>query len=382
MAARGKYNVGIIGYGLSAKIFHIPFVNAVPDFNLYAIVQRRPKPDDDASKDWPNIKAYRSTEEMVNDDQVHVIVVTTAPESHLELAKAALLANKHGIHPFRHFYLNRSLFTNRLFKVVVEKPFTPTSAEAQELVDLAKAQNKILTVYQNRRWDSDFLTLKKYIEDGTLGRIVEFETHFDRHRPEPPTDNWKAYHAPGTGAIYDLGTHLMDQVVCLFGMPKRVTGFVGSQREVNTTGLEDSCTVLLHYDSPKMLVTVKAGVVSPEVNQLRYWVRGDKGSFKKFHLDPQEDQLRKEGLRPGDKGYGIESEDNYGTLNVCKDGKVISQVAPTVEPATYTEYYRRLAAALSGDVSQVPVAPEQAVGVIRLVELARESSQLGRTLSV
>ncbi|OQU97377.1 Oxidoreductase family, alpha/beta domain-containing protein isoform 1 [Cladophialophora immunda] len=359
--AAGKYNVGIIGYGLSAKTFHIPFVNAVPDFNLYAIVQRSPKPDDDASKDWPKTKAYRSTEEMMGDDQVHVVVVTTAPVSHLQLAKAALLANKH---------------------VVVEKPFTPTSADAQELVDLAKSQNRILTVYQNRRWDSDFLTLKKYIKDGALGRIVEFETHFDRHRPEPPADNWKAHHAPGTGAVYDLGTHLMDQVVSLFGMPEKVTGFVGSQREVNTTGLEDSCTVLLHYASPKMLVTIKAGVVSPEVSQLRYWVRGDKGSFKKFHLDPQEDQLRKEGLRPGDKGYGIESEDKYGTLNLYRDGKISSEVAPTVEPATYTEYYRRLAAALDGDVSQVPVPPEQAVGVIRLVELARESSQQGRTLSV
>jgi predicted dehydrogenase len=267
--------------------------------------------------------------------------------------------------------------------VVVEKPFTTTSAEAQELVDLAKSQGRVLTVYQNRRWDSDFLTLKKYIDDGTLGRIVEFETHFDRHRPEAPGDSWKAHHAPGTGAVYDLGTHLMDQVVHLFGMPQRVTGFVGSQREVNTTGLEDSCTVLLHYDDRKLLVTVKAGVVSPEVNQLRYWVRGDKGSFKKFHLDPQEDQLRKEGMKPGDQKYGIESEDHHGVLCLDKSGgKIVSQVAATVEPPTYVEYYRRLAAALDGDASKVPVTPEEAVGVIKLVELARESSRLGQTLSV
>lgn len=266
--------------------------------------------------------------------------------------------------------------------VVVEKPFTATSAEAQELVDLAKSQNRLITVYQNRRWDSDFLTLKKYIDNGTLGRIVEFETHFDRHRPEPPADNWKAHHAPGTGAVYDLGTHLMDQVVHLFGMPQRVTGFVGSQREINTTGLEDSCTVLLHYDARKLLVTVKAGVVSPEVNQLRFWVRGDRGSFKKFHLDPQEDQLRKQGLKPGDHGYGIESEDHHGVLNLDQgNGKIVSEVAPTVEPPTYTAYYSRLAAALNGDVSKIPVSPEDAVNVIRLVELARESSRLGQTLS-
>ncbi len=247
-------------------------------------------------------------------------------------------------------------------------------------MDIAKGQGVLLTVYQNRRWDSDFLTVKKYVQDGTLGRIAEFETHFDRHRPEPPTGTWKAHPTPGNGAVYDLGTHLMDQVVHLFGMPQRVTGFVGSQREVNPTGLEDSCTVLLHY--PGMLVTVKAGVVSPEVNQLRFWVRGVNGSFKKFHLDPQEDQLRKQGLGPGDKGYGLEPQERYGTLNICKDGKIVSEVAPTVEPPTYVEYYRRLAAALGGDASQIPVPPEEAVGVIRLVELARESSRLGKTLDV
>ena len=268
--------------------------------------------------------------------------------------------------------------------VVVEKPFTPTSAEAQELVDLAKARNRVLTVYQNRRWDSDFLTLKKLIDDGTLGRIVEFETHFDRHRPEAPTGTWKAEHAPGTGAVYDLGTHLMDQIVHLFGMPERVTGFVGSQRAENPSGLEDSCTVLLHYNSRKMLVTVKAGVISAEKDQLRYWVRGEKGSFKKYHLDPQEDQLRKEGLLPSDNGYGVESKDHHGVLTVDPgNGMLIREVHPTIElPLTYVEYYRRLAAALDGDASKIPVSPEEAVGVIRLVELARESSTQGQTLTV
>jgi predicted dehydrogenase len=268
--------------------------------------------------------------------------------------------------------------------VVVEKPFTPTSAEAKELVDIAKSKGLVLTVYQNRRWDSDFLTLKQCIDSGKLGRIVEFETHFDRHRPEQPSGSWKAEHAPGTGAVYDLGTHLMDQVVHLFGMPARVTGFIISQRENNTTGLEDSCTVLLQYDRPhKMLVTVKAGVVSPEENQLRYWIRGTKGSFRKFHLDPQEDQMRKEGMRPGDAGYGVEKEDHAAVLSIDEGGgKFSSEICRTVEPATYLEYYRRLARALQGEAQMVPVNGEDAVGVIQLVELARESSRLGKTLAV
>ena len=132
----------------------------------------------------------------------------------------------------------------------------------------------------DRRWDSDFLTLTELIKMNTLGRIVEFETHFDRYRPELPSGgSWKTKDIPGGGAAYDLGTHLIDQVVVTFGLPEKITGFVGSQRENNVTGLEDSCTILLHYDG--MLATVKAAVVSPEVNQLRYWVRGVKGSYKK-----------------------------------------------------------------------------------------------------
>lgn len=136
-----------------------------------------------------------------------------------------------------------------------------------------------LLIYLDRRWDADFLTVSELINEGTLGRVVEFETHFDRHRPQSASGGWKATPGPGAGVVYDLGTHLMDQVVTLYGFPKRITGFVGTQRENNTTGFEDSCTILLHYDD--MLATVKAAVVSPEKEQLRYWIRGSKGSFKK-----------------------------------------------------------------------------------------------------
>lgn len=189
--------------------------------------------------------------------------------------------------------------------VVCEKPFTPTSEEANDLVTLAQQRNRLLAVYQStldqtkfsrrihfqeltsrltdRRFDADFVTLTKLVKNGSLGRVVEFETHFDRHRPEePPADvsKWKNKAIPGGSAIYDLGSHLLDQAVQLMGMPDRITGFVGSQRAVNTTGFEDSFTVLLHYNNG-LLVTAKAGVVSPEEKQLRYWVRGEKGSFKK-----------------------------------------------------------------------------------------------------
>lgn len=222
----------------------------------------------------------------------------------------------------------------------------------------------MLTVYQNRRWDAAFLTLSKYIKSGSLGRIVDFETHFDRHWPEAPqSHNWKDKAQPGGGEIYDLGTHLMDQVVYLFGPPKRITAFIGSQRDPNPTGFEDSCTIHMHYDG--MMATARASVVSPEVKQLRYWVRGDKGSFKKFHLDCQEDQL-KAGIRPDDTGYGLKPEDRYGVLTAFSNGVITSEVVSTVKPATYAEFYRKLLRALAGDKSHLPVDPSMAASVIRL----------------
>jgi len=277
---------------------------------------------------------------------------------------------------------------------VVEKPFTPTSHEANELIALAKTHQRLLTVYQSpslppslppppktkpppqltnptspppdRRYDSDFQTLLALLRSSALGRITEFETHFDRHRPTLPANGggWKTKAAPGAGAVYDLGVHLIDQVVVALGMPGRVTGFLGRQREGEEGGSEDSCTVLMHYEG--MMATVKAAVVSCEERQLRFWVRGVEGSYKKvglysssklvrrmrdsawtdwrlldfttpildllplpvfypfchtstnlnplqYHLDPQEDHL-KAGRKPGDAGFGIEPPERHGAL--------------------------------------------------------------------
>ena len=278
---------------------------------------------------------------------------------------------------------------------MVEKPFTPTSHEANELIALAKTHQRLLTVYQSpslppslpppppktkpppqltnptspppdRRYDSDFQTLLALLRSSALGRITEFETHFDRHRPTLPANGggWKTKAAPGAGAVYDLGVHLIDQVVVALGMPGRVTGFLGRQREGEEGGSEDSCTVLMHYEG--MMATVKAAVVSCEERQLRFWVRGVEGSYKKvglysssklvrrmrdsawtdwrlldfttpildllplpvfypfchtstnlnplqYHLDPQEDHL-KAGRKPGDAGFGIEPPERHGAL--------------------------------------------------------------------
>lgn len=359
-----SYNVAVIGYGLSAKIFHIPFLEA-PTFKLYGIVQRTAKPDDDPQKDFPGVKIWRLSEEMLADSNVDIVIVTTLPESHFALTKAALEAGKH---------------------VVVEKPFVPTSQEADVLARTAKETGKLLTVYQNRRWDADFLTLKKLIKDDMLGRIVEFETHFDRHTPENP-QTWRQQALPGVGQVYDLGTHLLDQVVHLFGMPERITAFVGNQRTSvivggESRGGEDCFTVLLHYGNG-LMVTVKAACISPESEQLRFWVRGDKGSYRKYHLDVQEDQL-KAGMRPGSdtrSEFGVEPESHYGTLTTITNGTLASSRLPTIRLATYTEYYRVFAKALEGK-GEVPVAAEDASKVIKLIEMAKESSRTWQTLKI
>ncbi|EME86229.1 uncharacterized protein MYCFIDRAFT_72273 [Pseudocercospora fijiensis CIRAD86] len=356
-------NVAVVGYGLSAKVFHIPLVLALPDeYKLYGVVQRSPKPDDDASKDHPGIKSWRAVDEVYADTNVDVVIVTTTPETHFEMAKRSLESGKN---------------------VVVEKPFVPSPGEAGELAKIAEKSGKKLTVYQNRRWDADFLTLRKIMAEGLLGDISEFETHFDRHRPDaPPAGSWKNEDKPAHGSLYDLGTHLIDQVYHTFGMPKRVTAFIGRQRRSVPSGPPDSHTVLLHYDGP-LLVTVKAGVVSPEVEQLRYWVRGTKGSFKKFHLDRQEDQLRKENVGPGHPEFGVDPESHYGTLITVENEKATPVVKkyPTIKPATYVEYYRIFAKAIRGD-GEVPVKAEEARDVLQIIELAMLSSKEGRTVDV
>lgn len=232
----------------------------------------------------------------------------------------------------------------------------------------------------DRRWDSDFLTLSSLISSKTLGRIAEFETHFDRHRLSPPT-NWKAHPTPGNGVIYDLGSHLLDQIIHLYGLPQRVTGFLYTQRGAGPAveNAEDSCTIHLHY-ADGLLATAKAGVVSPEAEQLRFWVRGTEGSFKKFGMDTQEDEL-KAGRTPATEGFGEEPESQYGSVTTLgPDGKWVRKVQKPVEPETYAAFYKGVLAALKGEAG-MPVDAQVVGQVIQVIELAKQSSKEGRTLA-
>jgi predicted dehydrogenase len=346
---------------MSAKVFHIPLILVTPSFKLHSIVQRTPKPDDDASKDHPSAKIYHSADDLFGDSSVDIIIITTTPDTHFSFTKSALESGKH---------------------VLVEKPFVPTSSQAQQLIDISSKTGKLICVYQNRRWDTDFLTVKKLIKEDTIGRVVEFNTHFDRYKPSKPT-NWKGIlgmdHAGGV--VYDLGTHLLDQVYVLFGMPKTVTGFFENQRNDGDPE-PDSITIVLGYGAGGPLVVAKAGVMCVETEQLRYWVRGTKGSFRKLNLDVQEDQL-KAGQKPGDEGFGVESESASGKLVILEDGKPIGRTQRNVEPETYASLYNGFRAAIEGGgEATVPVKASEARDVLRIIEAARESVKSGQAVQL
>ena len=298
---------------------------------------------------------------MFADSSIDIIAITTTPDTHFFFTKTALESGKH---------------------VIVEKPFVPTSAEAQQLVEISQKTGKLICVYQNRRWDTDFLTVRKLLADDRLGRVVEFETHFDRYKPIRP-ETWKGTLTmeKAGGVIYDLGTHLIDQAYVLFGLPKTVSATFTNQRN-DGEAEPDSITVLLGYGPGKPLVTAKAGVMSVETEQLRYWVRGTKGSFKKFHLDVQEDQL-KAGLKPGDKGFGIESDSSSGTLVAMEGETPKSSVFKNVVPETYARLYEGFARAIEGGgEAAVPVKASEARDVLKIIEAARESAKSGKTVSL
>lgn len=314
---------------------------------------------------------YTDLEPLLANPAVDILILCTPPQTHSPFARAALEAGKH---------------------VLVEKPFVPTSAEAEALAALATARGRVLCVYQNRRWDADFLTVRGLLRGGALGRIVEFETHFDRFRPAGyAKENWKAALATdrGGGPLFDLGTHLLDQVFVLFGMPSGVWARLARQREGRlVTGAEaeeepDSVTAVLSYRKTGMLVHVRIGVVSVETRQVRFWIRGSEGSYHKTGLDPQEGWLRGGG-KVTDPGFGKEDEKEHGRLCVVKeDGKIEEQTLPTVEPETYLKFYELFAKAVeSGNEEDVPVPASQAAQVLRIIEAIRESAKTGREVGL
>lgn len=313
------------------------------EFELVGIVERS---GDKVLQKFPAVRAFRSIDELLADKDIDLVVITTPNETHFQFAVKCLQAGKH---------------------VVVEKPFTITSKEAETLVDLAKLNDHVLSVYQNRRYVSDFLTIKDILNRQLLGAVHEFESHYDRYRPEARPGAWREQAWPGSGIFYDLGPHLLDQVFCLFGLPEAVTADIQYQRP--HAGADDFFNLWLHYSFGKVIL--HGGMLIREPGP-RYMIHGTEGSYIKYGEDVQEAKL-KSGELPTQVNWGMEPENIFGLLHTNKDGMLIKQPYPSL-PGNYGLYYTNLYNTI---VNGHPLKerPEHGYNTIRLIELAFESSE-------
>ena len=339
-------NAVLLGYGYAGKTFHAPLIAACQDLRLYGIVSSKPG---QLQADWPDARCWPSLEQALQDAAVDLIVIATPNDLHFEQARAALLAGKH---------------------VVVDKPFTVTLGEARQLDELAKQQGVLLSVFHNRRWDADFLTLRQLLESGRLGQISQFASHFDRYRPEV-RQRWREQGGAGSGLWYDLGPHLLDQALLLFGRPLGVTAFLATQRQ--GAKATDYFHVQLRY--PATHVVLHGSCLVSGGNP-RYAVHGDLASYVKYGLDTQESDL-KQGKAVGAEGWG--NDPLPGQLIVAEgDVSHCSQWANQV--GDYRCYYQRVAAAIRGQGSN-PVTAAEATNVMEWLERAVRSAASGREIS-
>lgn len=334
----------ILSYGMSGEVFHAPLLQAHKGFEISSIVQRT---KDTAKAHYPDSKVVRSVEEVMSDPAIELVIVNTPNELHFNQASRAILAGKH---------------------VVVEKPFTVTVHEADQLIELAKEKNRVLTAFQNRRWDGDFLTLKQVFEKGWVGRVVEFEAHYDRYRNYVEPNTWKEETGIGKGILYNLGSHMLDQVLVLFGMPEMIDARIGIQR---TGGkVDDFYDLRLTYNTG-VNVIVKSSYLVREQGP-RYQLHGTEGSFvTASNVDPQEQALKEKKI-PGSEGWGSMHESTWGKLNATINGEHVQKRIETI-PGNYLGFYDNVYAAIR-EGKPLAVKPEQARNVIRLIEAAYESN--------
>ncbi len=357
-----EIGVAVIGFGLAGRVFHAPFVSAVPGLRLEVIVQRRGEEAAEAyASSTTGVRVLRSVEEALRDEAVQMVVVATPNETHFDLAKQALEAGKH---------------------VVIDKPFAATSACARELIELAAARGLVLAPFHNRRWDGDFLMVKRILAEGALGRVVTFESHFDRFRPVGKAGTWKESASAANGLLMDLGPHLVDQALGLFGIPEAILASVRRDRDV--TGIEDAFDITLEYE--RLMVycrsTMLAAVAGP-----RFLVHGTRGSFRKWGLDPQEPALVGGARVPriGEPGEWLAEDENaWGEMVTAPDPRQPDRLVRTpvrTEMGDYRGFYANVRDAVLG-TADLLVTAEDGYRVVKLLEMARESSRERERLMV
>ncbi|WP_369466951.1 oxidoreductase [Enterobacter cloacae] len=337
--------VGLIGYGYASKTFHAPLIAGTPGMALAAVSSS------DATKvhaDWPTVPVVSEPKHLFNDPNIDLIVIPTPNDTHFPLAKAALEDGKH---------------------VVVDKPFTVTLSQARELDALATSLGRLLSVFHNRRWDSDFLTVKALLSEGTLGEITFFESHFDRFRPQV-RNRWREQAGPGSGIWYDLAPHLLDQAVNLFGLPVSMTVDLAQLRPGAQT--TDYFHAVLSYPQRRIVLH---GTMVAAAESARYIIHGTRGSYVKFGLDPQEDRL-KNGERLPQEDWGYDMRDGVVTK---VEGETLVEETLLTSPGNYPAYYAAVRDALNG-TGENPVPASQAIQIMELIELGIESAKHRATL--
>jgi len=354
MAQPGEMNrrlvVGVASFGMSGRIFHMPLLMHHGAFRVKCVVERR---KDDARKYYPGVKCVRSFDEMANDPEIDLIVVNTPDSTHYTLARQSLEAGKH---------------------TVVEKPFTQTVEQGRELIALARKSGKQLCVFHNRRWDGDFLTIRNIVRKGLLGRLVDYETHWDRYRNYIQPDTWKERSSAGGGLLYNLGSHLIDQALVLFGVPEAVTAHL---KAVRTSGeVDDWFEVRLHY--PSVQVSLKSSYLVREPGP-RYLLHGTHGSYVKYGIDPQELALA-QGGDPTSPDWGKEAEEWWGVLHTEEEGAGVRRKMETVS-GNYGAFYDSVQEAITHG-TDCAVKPEEALNVISIIKAAQQSSSQRRTVPV
>lgn len=334
----------IIGFGSVAEKMHAPLIDVCADLQLVASVERRTTRCEEL---YPGVTTYRNLDELLAADVAELIVITTPNEFHFPMAKQCLEAGKH---------------------VVVDKPVTIFSHEAEELNKLAKEKGLILSVFHNRRYDGDFMTLQKLVREGDLGDLVYLQSHFDRFRPDI-TENWREKEVPGNGITFDLGSHLIDQVVLLFGLPNWIQADIRKQR----TGAiaDDYFDIILDYGSLKARVTAGTLVNVPTP---KFLLLGKNGSYQKFGLDVQEAAF-KLGQKPEGVTWGIESEESWGSVSLGEDTKAYETI-----PGNYRILYQNVAdAILKG--TNLDITIPQTISVLKIIEASFSSSESGKRIN-
>lgn len=343
-------HVGLCSFGMSGYVFHAPFVEKNPRFNLYGVWERT---KNETVKKYPKVTTFRSLDTLLADKNIELVIVNTPSVTHYEFAKKALEAKKH---------------------VIVEKPFVATAEQAVELINLAKKNDVKLSVFHNRRFDSDFKTVQKVLENKVLGDLVDVHIHYDRYQPGLSPKAHKEVNTPAVGALYDLGSHIIDQALHLFGKPKAVFADTGIFRP--TAKVMDYFDVKLYYDTFR--VTLKSSLYVKEV-VMGFTLHGTLGSFVKSRADVQEDAL-KEGKILGSNGYGIEPEKEMGLLHTEKDGIVTRVKIPSL-PGNYMDYFDAIATAILDD-GELPVTAEEAALVIQIIEAAIQSNKEQKVITL